>query len=342
MRENQAGKASRLLFAAILSMAFIGTASAAPHGILWTPARRADFVSFDPLSAGPGKLVYYGGPVISHAKVYAVFWGEGVAPEIQSRIGAFYSNILNSGYMDWLSEYGTNITAINGRPGTNQTIGRGSFAGSVMITPKNSSLSLTDGMVQREIEAQIAAGMLAAPSADTLYMVYFPPGVTISIDSTQSCSDFCAYHEGFKSKNGASIYYGIMPDCGSMCGVGGSAFDGITATSSHETIEAVTDPFPTPGTNPAYPQAWNTTTGDEIADICEDNPPAYVSGNGGTSAVAQLWDNSANVCAAGPWSAFGSAKPAAIAAAVSPAIFRPLPVLRGILPAAGLPLWDGR
>src|SRR5206468_4133529 len=92
----------------------------------------------------------------------------------------------------------------------------------------------------------------------------------------------CAYHEGFNSKSGAPIFYGVMPVCGGFgCGFG-NAFDNLTIVSSHEALEAITDPFPTPGDKPAYPQAWNTTDGQEIADLCQ-SVSGTVTGHGLTS-----------------------------------------------------------
>ena len=41
-----------------------------------------------------------------------------------SKRSRFYQGVLNSPYVDWLTEYNTNITAVGGQPGTNQAIGR--------------------------------------------------------------------------------------------------------------------------------------------------------------------------------------------------------------------------
>jgi hypothetical protein len=287
----------RLLAVAAVTLSVASAAAAAPHGILWAQGARPSPVG----SAAVQNLRYYGGPVISHAKVYAIFWGDNVDPETTSKIGPFYANMLDSTYMDWLAEYNTNLTAVDGRQGTNQTIGRGSFAGALTIQPANTETALTDAMVQAELDAQIAAAKLPGASADNLYMVYFPSGISISIEGLRSCSSFCAYHEGFKSaRDGASIYYGIMPVCGFGCGMGGSKFAGTTIVSSHECIEAITDPFPTPGDKPAYPQAWNTSRGDEIGDLCASGS-STVTGHGLTSSVQWEWDNATSACAQGPW-----------------------------------------
>jgi hypothetical protein len=301
----------------LLVLALASSASAAPHGIRWVQGSKA---SIKKGAQAAGNLQYYGGPVISSAKVYAVFWTSGVAAETRSKIGPFYENILDSGYMDWLSEYDTNLTAVNGRPGTAQHIGRGRFMGSVVISPANASKTLTDAMLQAELDAQIASGKLAPSDADTLYMLYFPPGYKITIEGEASCSSFCGYHEGYKSAGtGAPVYYGVMPSCGMGCG-GSSAYDAVALTSSHECLEAITDPFPTPGSNPAYPQAWNTAGGDEIADLCSEGA-STVTGHGQVSRVSWEWDNSTKSCNKGPWTQARSASaPAAPARALPPLV----------------------
>jgi hypothetical protein len=281
------------LLAALLSLA--ASASANPHGILWAKGKRPSSLK---AQAASGGLLYYGGPVIPNVKVYAVFWGDGVSAETKSNIGPFFANILDSTYMDWLSEYDTNKTAVDGREGTKQHIGRGSFGGTLAIKPANAAKALTDEMVQQELDGQIAAGVLPPSDGNSLYMIYFPAGVSISIEGQKSCSSFCAYHEGFKSaRTGSPVYYGVMPVCGFGCGGG---FDGLTAVSSHECIEAVTDPFPTPGDKPAYPQAWNDAGGQEIADLCASDS-GTVTGHGLTSTVSGEWDNSIGGCNQGPW-----------------------------------------
>ena len=303
------------LLAVLLSAAT--AASANPHGIMWAKGVRAEA---SPAPKSAGGLLYYGGPVIPNAKVYAVFWGDGVSAETKSKIGPFFANILDSTYMDWLSEYDTNLTAVDGRQGTAQHIGRGSFGGNIAIKPANAAKALTDEMIQKELEGQIAAGVLPPSDGNSLYMIYFPAGVSITIEGSRSCSSFCAYHEGFTSKRtGAPVYYGVMPVCGFGCGGG---FNGLTEVSSHECLEAVTDPFPTPGDKPAYPQAWNDAGGQEIADLCS-SVSSTVTGHGLTSAVSGEWDNSIGGCNSGPW----TQNPAANAIAMMTRLPAPAPRL---------------
>ena len=312
---------SRVLAVLVSLAVLVPAASAAPHGILWAKGKAPAVFNAEKASAGGG-LLYYGGPVISHPKVYAVFWGDNVDPETQEKIGPFFTNMLDSTYMDMLTQYNTNITAVDGRHGTDQTLNRGTFAGNIKITPINTSSSLSDADVQHELDAQLAAGKLPAATPDSLYMIYFPSGVSISIEGQRSCSSFCAYHEGFNSAKAGPVYYGVMPVCGFGCGVAGSTFDSMSVVSSHECMEAVTDPFPTPGDKPAFPQAWNDAGGQEIGDLCAQGN-STVTGHGLTSAVQWEYDNSIGGCNQGPWQQ--NAAPA-IANIVVPSS-RPMPVL---------------
>jgi hypothetical protein len=163
---------------------------------------------------------------------------------------------------------------------------------------------LDDKDIQAELDAQIDAGKLAKADGDTLYMIYFPPGISITIEGSASCQAFCAYHEGFKSQKYGNVFYGVMPDLGGACSFGcggaGTRFDTLTSVSSHELIEAVTDPFPTPGNSPAYPQAWNTTDGNEVGDLCAGNDTT-LSTQGLTYNLQQEFDNATHACAPGPY-----------------------------------------
>lgn len=288
--------------------ATMAIAQAAPHGIFPTHKQRLKNALAELLKVPtPGRastMHYYGGPVISNVKVYSVFWGANVNSDVKGKIGDFFAASTNSTYLDWLKEYNTNITAMDGRQGTNQSIGRGTYAGAFTIQPKNASASLQDADVQAELDAQIAVGALPRPDDNTIYFIYFPAGINITIDGSTSCEAFCAYHEGFVSKSFGNVYYGIMPDIGGFCqqgcGFSSGLFNSMTEITSHELMEAITDPFPTPGDKPAYPQAWNSTDGQEIGDVCVAMGTSLTTPSG-SYALQQEWSNSANGCAKGPY-----------------------------------------
>jgi hypothetical protein len=153
-------------------------------------------------------LDYWGGHVIANAKVFLVLWGNNVRADTAANMPGFFQAATNSPYLDFLDEYDTNINAQSGSPGTQQLVGRGTFAASIPLTPSASGNQLSDSQISSELDAQINSGVLPAPDADTLFMIYFPPGVSINSGSGQSCSPggFCAYHGTFQ-RSGQSVFY---------------------------------------------------------------------------------------------------------------------------------------
>ena len=162
---------------------------------------------------------YYGGNVVSNAKVVQVLWGTGFSTDVQTNLAAFYTNVLPSAYLDWLSEYSTvGLTGfLDGLAGSNQRIGHGSFVGTYSISPGISATTLSNTQIKAEIEAQISAGHLPAPTFDwqgnpnTVYMVDFPSGYKITASGSQSCVQFCALLDTLRI-GGKSVGLGIIPD----------------------------------------------------------------------------------------------------------------------------------
>jgi len=200
-----------------------------------------------------------GGALIQHVKVIDVFYSPG--HKYKTMLESFYKAVLQSPYMDWLSEYN-----ING-----YTINRGSFLLTFEDTNPNPATVQTVNP-ETYLKGLIAAKKVPAPDADTMYMLYFPSGVDPNDGSGSSCilnGDFCAYHSSYLSGN-QNVRYGVMPDmdagkCNQGCGPAG--FDSFTDVSSHELIEAITD-----SENAWYddgaPDVPNGNNCGEIGDIC--------------------------------------------------------------------------
>jgi hypothetical protein len=146
--------------------------------------------------------------------------------------------------------------------------------------------------VQAELAHQISLGTLPPQDLNTLYMVYFPVGVSITLDNLLSCRDFGAYHfavsDTKRTRN--NLFYAVEPDCN-------FSFSNITYIASHEFAEAVTDNIPTPGSSPAFPQAWNDSAGYEIGDKCSGSGTLVAGANSWT--VTQVYLNSKNNCSTG-------------------------------------------
>lgn len=266
---------------------------------------------------------YFGGPLVSNAEIVVVFWGSNVDPNTVSGIGGFYEAVLGSSLMNMLSEY----NSLGRSPGTNQAIGHGTLKGSYTITPSqaDSGTKLNDGDIGRELVLQITNGALPGPTFDaagiqnTIYMIYFPPGISIVGPSASgtSCVDFCGYHSVTIDPNvydGRNLRYAVIPDlggtsaCSNLCG-NGSTFDNVTTVSTHEMAETITDPVGGYYSQPAPPTGWLDFDyyDGEIADFCDFDEASGASGY----TVQLLWSNLQNQCTQAP-PQFGLAAPAAV------------------------------
>ncbi len=285
------------------------------HGVPWRDAN-ASHVNHFAAPAG-AHLSYFGGPIISNAQVVQVLYGSGsynsqVAGSTSPTMGNFFGDILgsNSGYISLLTQYNTNISG-----GTGQVFGFGTFGGLFQIVPSsaNNGSTIDDTQIQSELLAQINAGHLPAPQLDslgnpnTLYMIYFPPGKTITQGGSSSCvaGGFCAYHGTTSSTlNSKHVLYGVMPDmqAGSGCATGcgnSTVFGNYTSVTSHELTEALTDADVGIATTFAAPLAWYDQTNGEIGDICNGQQGSYTA-NGTTYTIQLEFSNSANNCVLPP------------------------------------------
>ena len=254
-------------------------------------------------------LTYYGGKIIPNVKVVQVLYGAGtytseVSSTGASSIAALYRAILNSSYMSWLVEYNTASPA--------QTIGFGSFTGQFTITPSaanapkapgcSATNGVTDAQIQAELKAQVTAGHLPAADTNTYYVVHFPANVSISQGG--SCSGvaggFCAYHGTVAAGALSEFYYGVIPDFttpGMTSGCGGSTrYGNETSVSSHELIEAITDPEVGIATVTGPPLAWYDTVNGEIGDICNAQQATIIGTDNASYVVQTEFSNAQNNC----------------------------------------------
>ena len=91
---------------------------------------------FAPSLATTPDLVYYGGPVVSHARIVPVNWNSNVDTTLQAGLPQFYSDLTQSHYWDLLAQYSTaGLTPPDALPGSGQLIARGSVNAAVTIDP---------------------------------------------------------------------------------------------------------------------------------------------------------------------------------------------------------------
>lgn len=279
--------------------------------------------SAPPLAAVVGAhATYFGGPIISNVHVVQVLYGTGAyLPAVSSTaapsIASFYTDLTQSSFFDVLSEYSTvGVNAFDGTLGSNQALGHGFFDGEFTITPAaaNNGAVITDAQIQTELLGQVSAGNLPAPVFDvqgnnnTVYMIFFPPGKTITLGTISSCvsGGFCAYHNSTTGTFASHrLYYGVHPDvqppslCSTGCGPTSNPFQINTVVTSHELAEAVTDPDVGPANSFARPLAWTDTENGEIGDICR-GATSFLTLSSGGYLVQKQFSNAQDDCAAGP------------------------------------------
>lgn len=253
----------------------------------------SSFVDFPPDSTGLSgqeskNLTYYGGPVIPNVEVTMLLWGINITSA--DRLPDFYAAVTNSEYYDMLSEYSTE----------NQTIGRGSFKETIHLTGYSPSNVLDDAYdIQPYLRSLVAAGTLA-PTENSYYAIHFAPFYHITLGEDESCRVFCAYHgtidiSDIPNTKTRYLYYGIMPDQGGACrwgcGSNRDAFNNLCSVSSHELVEATTDPAVGLAGGYSFPLAWYNEQQGEIGDICNG-----YQGKAANYTVQKQWSNKANAC----------------------------------------------
>jgi len=266
-------------------------------------------------AANGAKLEYYGGPVVTAAKVVQVLYGTGsYLPQTTAASGtgvrSFIGELLTSPAVDWLSEYDTNITAVGGSAGTGQHIGHGSLQSVVSVNPTPTAALITDSQLQADLRANLTNNTLppvevdASNHTNTIYSVFLPPSRTICSDDGKACSlrqgGFCAYHGAF-TFNGRQILYTVQPDLtgvGLACG-NGNDFQVTMSALSHELVETITDPLGPLASSLAPPVGWFDATVSklgEIGDICADADGTFVGADNAVYSAQTEWSNQANAC----------------------------------------------
>jgi hypothetical protein len=240
------------------------------------------------------QLVYHGGPLLTSVEVFNIFWGndwnnDDRMKDLPSKIEEFFKFIVASKLIDQLDEF-----SVNGKQ-----IGHGRFIGTTKITTSAPPTTVDDLTVEDFLRNNIKSNTIPSPTDNTLYFVYLPSGISSSLPNPSggfdlSCEVFCGYH-GFCKLNvgdnsSKKIYYSVMPfpDCPGCHVEEPTDFDSLTVTSSHELVEAITDPeisATTKGTG-WFVDNLDGSGGPEIGDLCNTT-----RGRIGGFLVQQEWSN---------------------------------------------------
>jgi hypothetical protein len=226
-------------------------------------------------AAPPPKLTYRGGPLLSAVEVFAFYvgpaWSVGVYADMSRDLDAFFFTIVASELIDQLSEYSV----------AGYAIAHGRFLGSHVLADVVPGPGVTDLWIRSQLEAGLAGdASLPPPTEKRLYFIFLPPGVSVVSAGTRSCQSFCGYHDAIDGR----VFYAAVPfpNC-TGCQGGLEPFDALTATSSHELCEAITDPVPGTG--------WYDDVHGEIGDI-----GPWQTRKLGKHTVQLQWSNRVKAC----------------------------------------------
>ncbi len=203
---------------------------------------------FEATHPAPPTVLSGGGNVLAAPKVVPVFFANDATA--QATIEQFLTALAASSYWTTISqEYG---------------VGSLTIAPTVVATETPPT---TDDAIQSLVTAHAGGtGGWPANTANTIYAIFLPDGVTETFGGGTSCVDFGGYHD--ETQN--SVVYAVMPRCASMTFPG---LEDVTLATSHEFLEASTDPHP--GSAPGFNQIddedaiWQLMPGAELGDMCE-------------------------------------------------------------------------
>lgn len=206
-----------------------------------------------------------GGLIFPHAQVVPLFLGSQWRSEsnlfVQTgQVNNLLQTLVTGTYMDMLNEYG--VGSGSEQPG--------------WIYPVNLpyGTTISDSTIQQEILDEIQKGYY---TTSDLIMVYTPPGVVVTTSSGSSAPGsgaFTGYHSVMTDPyTNQYVIYSVVdyPGGPNAALPTMSPFQQISATTSHELAESVTDPLGPIG-QPAWidPQ-FNPQNGQEIGDIAWGN-----------------------------------------------------------------------
>jgi hypothetical protein len=205
-------------------------------------------------------VTYHGGPIIPHVQVEALDFGwaaNAVEAQQERYLSTAIGDLVSSGYMDVLNQYGA---------------GRGTFDGTTSVGPTLPLEVLYDSSVQSILTTALSQNLLATPSPSQLYMIFVPARVTLPSNGGTTYG----YHGHFWYGS-SDIRYAVVTTFSGM--------NAATATATHELAEAVTDPD-----GNAW---WDNVYGDEIGETGSNGYALPTTGFDGYG-VSQLWSNAAN------------------------------------------------
>jgi hypothetical protein len=217
---------------------------------------------------------FFGGNLLTQVQAQALYLGNefssAPANTTTATLDAFLKDITGGPYLQALARAGFNVG-----PGS-------AVAGAVDPTSLTVGSTISDAFIRARLQADVNSGLLQAPNANTLYVVYVEPDVAVNLGLGQGTTQqgILGYHTAFVGANGAPIRYAVVVSPGgaahnSVLPEATTALDQMTAVTSHELAEAVTDPDINSNVNNGR-LGWFDPQRGEIGDVTENNPNAFV------------------------------------------------------------------
>jgi hypothetical protein len=254
------------------------------------------------------QAIDYGGPVLDAPNIVPIFFAD---DPFQSSLEDFLRQLAASSY--WPA-----VTA-------EYSVGPLTIAPSIVVSDPVPA-SITESEIEAWLTNYLDGTHAAWPpiAQNNIYMVFYPSLTSITGSFGASCTNFGGYHsEGFElggpdggtpeggateggakeggvadasaeggGLGGVSFVYAVLPRCASFDNFTG--IDAVTGPTSHEAVEAATDPLPFSG--PAYygvdadHSVWDLTPGGELGDLCAFEPQSFQR-LVGSSVVQRIWSN---------------------------------------------------
>jgi hypothetical protein len=221
---------------------------------------------------------FFGGNLLPQVQAQALYLGNefssAPASTAPATLDAFLHDLTGGPYLQALARAGYHVG-----PGS-------AVAGAVDNASLTVGSTISDAFIRSRLQADVKSGLLQAPNANTLYVVYVEPDVAVNLGFGQGTTQqgILGYHTAFVGPNGAPVRYAVVVSPGGAAGnsvlpEATTALDQLTAVTSHELAEAVTDPDINSNVNRGR-LGWFDPQRGEIGDVEENNPSAFVQLDG--------------------------------------------------------------
>jgi hypothetical protein len=190
--------------------------------------------------------------------------------------------------------------------GAEYGVGAGQASATLHLTSAAPGSVSFDDMVALVV-GNLSNGTFPAPSAGTIYMVYFPETTTLYQGSEVSCVGFSGYH-GYLAYGPNNVAFAAIGRCPTYW-AGLDTPQNVQRTASHELIEAATNPYGQgyviePSQDRTMPEAWLAAVGEgEIGDLCSGSQVDEDSG----FILQRIWSNGAAAAGTDPCTPASSA-----------------------------------